>query len=83
MCGKVGHISRVCRNRQHRGGRERGYTANVVDEHTTQADNSSQNTEYILFPIKSLPTTPPWQTVLTINGIQMEMEIDTGACFSH
>ena len=79
VCGKVGHISRVCRNRQHRGGRERGYTANVVDEHTTQADTSSQNTEYTLFPIKSLPTTPPWRTVLTINGIQMEMEIDTGA----
>ena len=41
VCGKVGHISSVCRNRQHRGGRERGYTANVVDEHTTQADDSS------------------------------------------
>ena len=82
VCGKVGHISRVCRNRQHKGGRERGYTANVVDEHTTQADTSSKNTEYTLFPIKSLPTTPPWRTVLTINGIQMEMEIDTGASVS-
>ena len=59
VCGKAVHISRVCCNRQHRGGRERGYTANVVDEHATQADNSSQNTEYTLFPIKSLPTTPP------------------------
>ena len=54
----------------------------MVDKHTTQADTSTKNTEYTLFPIKSLPTTLPWQTVLTVNDIQMEMEIDTGASVS-
>ena len=80
VCGKVGHISRVCHNRQQKGNREHGHIANVVDEHPTQGDTSSQNTEYTLFPIKSLLTTPSWHTI--INGIQMEMEIDTRASVS-
>ena len=50
MCGKVGHILRVCHNRQQKGGRDRGYTTNLVDGHATQADNT-QNTEHKLFPI--------------------------------
>ena len=82
VCGKVGHISRVCCNRQQNASRERGHTANIVDDQITQTNTSSQNTEYTLFPIKSPTATPSWRTVLTINGTQVEMEIDTGASVS-
>ena len=82
VCGKTGHISRVCRNRQQNtNSRGRGHTANAVEQHTTQTDTCSQN-EYTLFPIRSQAASPPWRTVLTINDIQVEMEIDTGASVS-
>ena len=53
MCGKVGHISRVCRKRPQNAPRGRGYTTNVVENRDAEPDTSSQNSEYTLFPIKS------------------------------
>ena len=53
----------------------------TVEQQTTQTDTCSQN-EYTFFPIRSQAASPPWRTVLTINDIQVEMEIDTGASVS-
>ena len=82
VCGKVGHISRACRKRPQNAPRGQGHTTNVVENRDAEPDTSSQNSEYTLFPIKSQTANPPWRTVLTINGKQVEMEIDTGASLS-
>lgn len=82
MCGKFGHIARVCHKRPQNAPRGRGDTTNVVENQDAEPDTSSQNPEYTLFPINSQTANPPWQTVLTINGMQIEMEIDTGASLS-
>ena len=79
VCGKVGHISKVCRKRPQNTPRGQGHTTNLVENQDTELDTSSKNTEYTLFPIKSQTANSPWWTALTINGTQVEMEIDTGA----
>ena len=83
VCGKVGHISRVCHNVPQFATRGQGHTTNLVENQPTEPDTFSQNPEYTLFPIKPQAATPPWQTALTINGIQVEMETDTRASLSY
>ena len=81
MCDKVGHISRVCRKRLQNASRGHGHATNLVDNQAAEQETSPNN-EYTCFPVKSQAATPPWRTVLTINGTQVEMEIDTGASLS-
>ena len=81
VCGKVGHISRVCRKRLQNASRGHGHVTNLVDNQAAEQETSPNN-EYTLFPVKSQAATPPWRTVLTISGTQVEMEIDTGASLS-
>ena len=78
VCGKIGYISRECCKRLQNTSRRHGHATHLVENQATEPELSPNN-EYTLFPVKSQAATPPWQTVLTINGTQMEMEIDTGA----
>ena len=59
-----------------------GHTTIVVENQDAEPDASSQNSEYTFFPIKSQTANPPWRTVLTISGMQVETKIDTGASLS-
>ena len=82
VCGKTGHISRVCCNRLQNTSKGHGHTASVVESQSAQ-QNTTESTEYTLFPIKSQQAkTAPWHTTLTLNGKEVEMEIDTGSSVS-
>ena len=80
VCGKIGHIARVCHNRYQNS--SKGHTANVVESQSAQP-STTDSTEYTLFPIDSSQSkTTPWRTTLTLNGEEVEIEIDTGASVS-
>ena len=53
MCVVRLAIFRVCRKRQQNTTRGCGHPTNLVENQTTKPDVSSQNTEYMLLPIKS------------------------------
>ena len=79
VCGKIGHIARVCHNRYQNS--SKGHTANVVESQSAQP-STTDSTEYTLFPIDSSQSkTTPWRTTLTLNGEEVEMEIDMGLPF--
>ena len=58
VCGKIGHIARVCHNRYQNS--SKGHTANVVESQSAQP-STTDSTEYTLFPIDSSQSkTTPW-----------------------
>jgi len=69
----------VCRSRGQPGANLiKDEPMNVVVDHPAQPFR--YNGEYTLFPVvSSQPTFLPWRTSVVINGLEVQMEIDTGA----
>ena len=78
-CGKKGHISKVCRSKSKIKRSVSGGDKSLL---ATKAVVSSVSTtgipEYSLYPVRS-DKNSPLQTVMSINGKAIEMEVDTGA----
>lgn len=90
-CKKIGHIFRACRSRgkQRRGrGRRRGGTARqayqVVQSEEDPGDSphcEEEEDAYVLFRVND-DRIAPVMARLTVDGAQLEMEVDTGAGIS-
>ena len=86
-CGKSGHLSRACRSKNKAKKPERRETAHHLagtGQEETVSDNSSEDegppSPYGLYTFHSNNT--PYKVNMSINGIPMDMEIDTGASLS-
>ena len=85
ICGKKGHVARVCRSRSKAPlGQPKVHksTSNSKQQarkthHTQQEEDDSEYTQYALFTIskKTLVTVSP-------NGLEIETEVDTRASLS-
>ena len=79
-CGKRGHIAKVCRSK---GKNSQGPTNYVEDEEPSLSDTEPEPTDQYLFNIKSLRSQRQGIVVdVTIDGVKLAMELDTGAAVS-
>jgi predicted aspartyl protease len=88
-CGKMGHIAKVCRSsktissekgRQKPGKNFRKKKGRGPEMNKVEQTESDEELEYNLFSLKD--KTPPYSENLNVNGMDVNMEIDTGASFS-
>ena len=77
-CKKRGHIVKVCRSRVSQGRPTR--RTHYVDEEDLDPQEEGDSV-YSLFALKSEACEPIIKNV-TINGVSVEMELDTGAAFT-
>ncbi|XP_063245015.1 uncharacterized protein K02A2.6-like [Bacillus rossius redtenbacheri] len=90
FCGKLGHLERACLNKKHRThARDMGKNPkrnqssgnyNVVFE----GDSSEEASEYSLFNFQSQSpkSQPPIRMTVHVDGMKLDMEVDTGSGFS-
>ena len=90
QCGKIGHIAKVCRSakkvssekRLKQGKNFRGKKGRDSEMNKVEQQQSDEELAYNLFSFKDKDRTPPYREKMTVNGIDINMEIDTGASFS-
>ena len=84
LCKKKGHLARVCRSKKAESGRppqnrqmkRPQKTHSVVATET--AENDTDASAYTLFNVAGSPS-KPYVVTVQINGVQLPMEVDTGA----
>ena len=78
ICGKQGHVAKVCRSRQKNGDVKK---PNPSPKPVHQLSEDSSGTEYTLFPVQN-SSCKPLQTTMMVEGHNLTMEVDTGAAVS-
>ena len=78
FCKKKGHLASICRKKLAQGKtKPREQTNRINDEGTTDEDDQ----EYALYRVSS-GSSKPILVPVTLDGVSMEMELDTGASVS-
>ena len=72
LCGKRGHIAKVCRSKK---------PELTTSKQVHSLSEDSTVSEYTLFPVQS-SNCKPLQTTLMVEGHELIMEVDTGAAVS-
>ena len=82
MCGKQGHLARVCRS--HGGGGNKGTRSDGhSDEQSGKTPMDGEKTEtYALYNLSSSNSRMPLVQLLMVNGTPLQMQVDTGAVVS-
>ncbi len=83
-CGKTGHIARACRSKPHsqpRGVKKFPSKTYHIEATTQQPSEEDSEQEYPLYNLSAGMAQPMKVTVL-LNGVETEMELDTGASFT-
>ena len=85
-CGKLGHIVRACRSKKrqdasHRSTSKPPQKHNQKRAHHLEVKDEKEDSEYTMYHISSSKAHPLLATV-TLNGVETQMEIDTGAAMS-
>ena len=74
-CGRQGHLSKVCHSKM----KDRAATSESKPVHSTEEVVSTiESHEYSLYPVSD-EKGPAIQTIVSINGKPIQMEVDTGA----
>ena len=84
-CRKTGHIARMCRSKKRTGGGD----INVVDDmdddtfrtDAHRREEEFEQSSYRLYNVKAAGN-PPMRVALKIDGVETDMEVDTGASLS-
>ena len=79
LCGKQGHIAKVCRSRQNKNADVS--KPDPSPKPVNQLSEVSNGTEYTLFPVQN-SSCRPLQTTMVVEGHNFTMEVDTGAAVS-
>ena len=81
-CGKKGHLRNVCKSKS--AGRTQGQQkqlsakpVHLLEERVSEAEDTDEN--YDLYTINSASKPQPYKKNVEINGISIQLEIDTGA----
>ena len=81
-CGKQGHVARVCRSHGD-GGNKGTRDDGRLDEQSGKKSMDGEKTEtYALYKLSSSKSQMPLVQLLTVNGIPLQMQVDTGAVVS-
>ena len=86
-CKKRGHLARVCRSKRTQGtaaGRCNNGGKQLQQMHALESETHSPTSEqetYTLFPVNSQRASPI-EVSVTVDGVPMTMELDTGAAVS-
>ena len=80
-CGKQVHIARVCRSEAKRA--QSSSSIHQKETHQIQSEPSDvhESDEYTLYNIKD-PNHRPMEVIAEINGVEVTLEVDTGATLS-
>ena len=79
FCKKKGHLASVCRKKQAQNKTKPREQTNRIDEESSADDDDDQ--EYALYRVSS-GSSKPILVPVTLDGVHMEMELDTGASVS-
>ena len=79
LCGKQGHIAKVCRSRQNKNADVS--KPDPSPKPINQLSEVSNGTEDTLFPVQN-SSCRPLQTTMVVEGHNFTMEVDTGAAVS-
>lgn len=79
-CKKKGHLASVCRKKK---AKDKGDTDSSKDQAQTNVVGSEEESEdYSLFKVTGNASNKPLLASVLVNGVSVEMEIDTGASVS-
>ena len=78
ICGKQGHIAKVCRSRQKNADVKK---PDPSPKPVHQLSEDSSGAEYTLFPVQN-SSCKPLQTTMMVEGHNLTMEVNTGAAVS-
>jgi len=79
-CGKIGHLAHVCRS-QSQAPRPNRHPTKRNSHQTHVLTNDEEDDAYTLFTVTQ-PATQPLSATFQLNGVDLRMEIDTGASVS-
>lgn len=82
FCGKVGHLKSVCMARKKSETQRKKKEPQPCPVNTLEPDNTADTEHYPLHVLQSSSSTPPIKVPVSLEGLQVEMELDTGAAFS-
>ena len=89
VCGKKGHIASVCRNKKESTAiaKKKGFTVKhkVAKNDANWVGIEDEDSDCALFTVTSMHSTqssPPISARVKVNGVYIEMELDTGAAMS-
>ena len=83
-CQQQGHIVPACKTSVPYKD-EKGKThvlEDEVQEDSSQGYSTSSGSTYNMFSITTGRGSPPWKVTVCVNGVNLEMEVDSGATFS-
>ena len=83
-CQQQGHIVPACKTSVPYKDKK-GKTHVLVDEvqeDSSQGYSTSSSSTYNMFSITTGQGSPPWKVTVCVNGVNLEMEVDSGATFS-
>ena len=83
-CQQRGHIVPACKTsvpyKDKKGNTH--VLEDEVQEDSSQGYSTSSGSTYNMFPITTGQGSPPWKVTVCVNGVNLEMEVDSGATFS-
>ena len=83
-CGKKGHLARMCRSTpsSSQSGKKKKFRRknNRIEEAESEADTS--DVEYTMFALKNPKSKDPIMMNVQLEGVPVQMELDTGASLS-
>ena len=82
FCGKVGHLKSVCLTRKKTEAQRKKKEPQPRPVMTVKSDDTADTEHYPLYTLQSSSSTPPIKVPILLDGLQVEMELDTGAAFS-
>ena len=80
-CHKIGHLAKVCRTKKAFHKQDKHRTSSRGTHQITEGEDNECATEYTMYNCHANGTTPLLVKV-TVNDIELQMEVDTGATLS-
>ena len=82
FCGKVGHLKSACITRKKGAAQHKKKEPQARPVMTVESEHTTETEDYPLYTLQSSSSTPPIKLPILLEGLPVEMELDTGAAFS-